>query len=119
MNRSCPRAIRIVGTHLADYEIPPLFEQFGRPAFVWTEAQKESSEIAISKAISSRHSSCAAGRQNVGYVRGSSEDGGWFYRYQKRFPTLAVEAVHRILGERLPEENRTVALTISSTFNVP
>ena len=46
----------------------------------------------------------------LGYVRGSSEDGGWFYTYDKRFPTLGIVATVSFTGNGLPEENRLVAL---------
>ena len=51
------------------------------------------------------------GRANkLGYTRGSTEDGGWFMTYEKRFPTLGLVAVIEFTGNPLPEENRTVAL---------
>ena len=50
----------------------------------------------------------------LGYTRGSTEDGGWFYAYQKRFPTLGMSSVIQFSGNFLPEENRTVALTALS-----
>jgi hypothetical protein len=52
------------------------------------------------------------GRANkLGYTRGQAQDGGWFFDYHKRFPTLGMEAVIEFTGNGLPEENRTVALT--------
>jgi len=46
----------------------------------------------------------------LGYTRGPAEDGGWFHVYEKRFPTLGLQAVLEFTGNPLPEENRNVAL---------
>src|SRR5262249_31229113 len=46
----------------------------------------------------------------LGYTRGAAEDGGWFYVYEKRFPTLGLQASIEFTGNGLPEQNRTVAL---------
>src|SRR5262249_43073418 len=48
----------------------------------------------------------------LGYVRGATGDGGWFYQYLKRFPGLGIQAVIEFSGNGLPEENRTVALSL-------
>jgi len=97
--------------HLKDYEIEPLFEQFGRPNFNLEEERKQEDELSdfhghILEAFKLR------GRANkLGYTRGQAQDGGWFFDYHKRFPTLGIEAVLEFTGNGLPEENRTVALT--------
>ncbi len=46
----------------------------------------------------------------LGYTRGAAEDGGCFYVYEKRFPTLGLVASIEFTGNGLPEENRSVAL---------
>lgn len=97
--------------HLKDYEVEPLFEQFGRPNFDLAEERKQEDELTdfrghILEAFKLR------GRANkLGYTRGQAQDGGWFFDYHKRFPTLGMEAVLEFTGNGLPEENRTVALT--------
>ena len=50
----------------------------------------------------------AAGK--LGYMRGATGDGGWFYDYTKRFASIGLEAVVSFSGNALPEENRKVAL---------
>lgn len=96
--------------HLKDYEVEPLFEQFGRQKFVLPEAQQTESELKefqghLLEAFRLR------GRANkLGYSRGGAQDGGWFFDYHKRFPSLGLEAVIEFTGNGLPEENRTVAL---------
>jgi hypothetical protein len=98
-------------SHLADYEIAPLFEQFGKPVFRLAEEAKQLSEMRdfvgyIVETFKLR------GRANkLGYVRSGSEDGGWFYCYHRQLPTLGIEAVIEFSGNSLPEENRNVALT--------
>ncbi|HAB18526.1 MAG TPA: hypothetical protein DCE44_19055, partial [Verrucomicrobiales bacterium] len=97
--------------HLKDYEVEPLFEQFGRPNFDLGEERKLEDELTdfrghLLEAFKLR------GRANkLGYTRGQAQDGGWFFDYHKRFPTLGMEAVLEFTGNGLPEENRTVALT--------
>ncbi len=97
--------------HLKDYEVEPLFEQFGRPNFTLEEERKQEEELSefrghILEAFKLR------GRANkLGYTRGQAQDGGWFYDYHKRFPTLGMEAILEFTGNGLPEENRTVAIT--------
>lgn len=97
--------------HLKDYEVEPLFEQFGRPNFNLVEERKQKDELSdfrghVLEAFKLR------GRANrLGYTRGQAQDGGWFFDYHKRFPTLGIEAVLEFTGNGLPEENRKVALT--------
>jgi hypothetical protein len=96
--------------HLAAYELEPLFEQLGRsvyriPAEDARRTRVEDYQGHLVEAFKLR------GRATkLGYVRGQSEDGGWFYTYRKHFTTLGLEAVLEFSGNSLPEENRTVAL---------
>ncbi len=98
--------------HLKDYDVETLFEQFGRPNFDLNEARKNETDLEdfqghVLEAFKLR------GRANkLGYSRGQAQDGGWFFDYHKRFPTLGIEAVIEFSGNGLPEENRTVALTL-------
>jgi len=96
--------------HFADYEVAPLFQQFGKGMVKLPEETLRGTELAdftghLVEAFALRG---RAGK--LGYVRGSTEDGGWFYTYVKRFPTLGVSAEVEFSGNPLPEENRTVAL---------
>jgi hypothetical protein len=97
--------------HLKDYEVEPLFEQFGRPNFLLEEERRQEDDLAdfrghILEAFRLR------GRANkLGYTRGQAQDGGWFFDYHKRFPTLGIETILEFTGNGLPEENRMVALT--------
>jgi hypothetical protein len=96
--------------HLADYEIMPLFQQLGRGVHAVTPELRSRRELTdftghLLEAFALRG---RAGR--LGYTRGPSEDGGWFYTYEKRFPTLGIVATVNFTGNPLPEENRLVAL---------
>ncbi len=97
--------------HLKDYEVEPLFEQFGRPNFLLEEERRQQDDLTdfrghILEAFKLR------GRANkLGYTRGQAQDGGWFFDYHKRFPTLGIETILEFTGNGLPEENRMVALT--------
>ncbi|GAA1588056.1 hypothetical protein GCM10009789_46990 [Kribbella sancticallisti] len=96
--------------HLADYEVAPLFQQFGKGTFTLPEDQagvRASTDFEghLLEAFALRG---RAGK--LGYTRGLTEDAGWFYTYEKRFPTLGLTAVVEFTGNPLPEENRTVAL---------
>lgn len=96
--------------HLLDYEVASLFQQFGKGGYV-LPADKDKATLVedfeghLIEAFSLRG---RAGK--LGYTRGSTEDGGWFMTYEKRFPTLSLVAVIEFTGNPLPEENRTVAL---------
>ena len=96
--------------HFSDYEVEPLFQQFGKPQVELADEMKQATEITdflghIVKAFSLR-----TRLTKLGYVRGATQDGGWFYDYRKTFISLGLEAIVEFTGNYLPEENRTVAL---------
>ena len=97
--------------HFKDYEVEPLFEQFGRPNFDLTDERKQDDELADFRGHVLEAFKLRGRAGKLGYTRGQAQDGGWFYDYHKRFPTLGIEAVLEFSGNGLPEENRTVALT--------
>ncbi len=96
--------------HFSDYEVEPLFQQFGKQQFTLPVEMKEATEIKdflghIVKAFSLRNR-----LTRLGYTRGAAQDGGWFFEYRKTFLSLRLEAIVEFTGNSLPEENRTVAL---------
>jgi hypothetical protein len=96
--------------HLADYQVTPLFQQLGRGVHAISAQLRTQRGLAdftgyILEAFALRG---RAGK--LGYTRGPTEDGGWFYNYQKRFPTLGIVATIKFTGNQLPEQNRLVAL---------
>ncbi len=96
--------------HLKDYEIVPLFPQFGKggydlPKWAARETSISAFEGHLIEAFALRGKAT-----KLGYTRGPTEDGGWFFSYEKRFPTLGLVATIEFTGNPLPEQNRTVAL---------
>jgi hypothetical protein len=97
--------------HLNDYNIVSLFDQFGRTSFVLTETRHGETEISDFRGHLVETFKLRGRATKLGYNRGQTEDGGWFYLYKKRFQMLGIEAVIEFTGNGLPEANRTVALT--------
>jgi hypothetical protein len=101
--------------HLADYKIDPLFQQLGKGVYRLPADQAEATEIEDFKGHTLDAFALRGRASKLGYSRGPAEDGGWFMRYEKRFPTLGIEAHVEFTGNSLPEDNRKVAL-LALTF---
>lgn len=102
--------------HLADYEIVPLFQQLGKGVFQPSPEQSSRSNIQDFEGHILETFALRGRALKLGYTRGAAEDGGWFYTYEKRFPTLGLVAIVQFTGGPLPEENRKVAL-VSLSFS--
>lgn len=96
--------------HLADYEITPLFQQLGKGVYQLPEAKAKEDTVTDFEGHLLEAFALRGRALKLGYTRGSAQDGGWFMTYEKRFPTLGLEATIEFTGNPLPEENRTVAL---------
>ncbi|WP_280152673.1 DUF4132 domain-containing protein [Piscinibacter sp. XHJ-5] len=96
--------------HLADYEIAPLFQQLGKGIYALPEGKSQAEEIGDFEGHLLETFALRGRALKLGYTRGSTEDGGWFTTYEKRFPTLGLQALLEFTGNPLPEQNRTVAL---------
>jgi hypothetical protein len=96
--------------HLVDYEIKPLFQQLGKGHYALPEAKAGNDAIKDFEGHLIEAFALRGRALKLGYTRGPAEDGGWFHVYEKRFPTLGLQAVLEFTGNPLPEENRTVAL---------
>jgi hypothetical protein len=96
--------------HLKDYEIKPLFQQFGKGTWTLPEAKRGETEVLDFEGHLLDAFALRGRATKLGYSRGPTEDGGWFMTYEKRFPTLGLVTVIEFTGNPLPEENRTVAL---------
>ena len=92
----------------------PLFQQLGKGGFELPDDQVNAQEVDDFKGYLVEAFALRGRAGKLGYTRGQSEDGGWFYTYDKRFPTLGITAQVAFSGNGLPEENRTVALTALS-----
>lgn len=102
-------------THLHDYEVKPLFAQFGRSLIRLPDDQKDAFEIVDRKGWVTETFALRGAATKLGYERGQAEDGGWFYGYHKSFKGVGLTATIEFTGNYLPEENRNAAL-ISLAF---
>ncbi len=96
--------------HLADYAVKPLFQQFGKGSYTLPADQADATDVREFRGHMLEAFALRGRATKLGYSRGSTEDGGWFFTYEKRFPTLGLLAVIEFTGNGLPEENRNVAL---------
>jgi hypothetical protein len=102
--------------HLSDYEVKPLFQQLGKGSYLLPTEKAKDNQIADFEGYLIEAFALRGRATKLGYTRGGTEDGGWFYNYEKRFPTLGLLASIEFTGNGLPEENRTVAL-LKLTFS--
>lgn len=108
--------------HLLDYEIAPLFQQMGKGIYSLPPEKMKADSIKDFEGYLLEAFALRGRALKLGYTRGAAEDGGWFHVYEKRFPTLGLQAVIEFTGNPLPEENRTVALlslSFSGAANTP
>jgi hypothetical protein len=96
--------------HLADYEVTPLFQQLGRGVHAITPEMRSKRELTDFTGYVLEAFALRGRAGKLGYTRGQTEDGGWFYTYEKHFPTLGIVATVNFTGNPLPEQNRLVAL---------
>lgn len=96
--------------HLADYDVTPPFDQFGRPPFVLPDAKKKETALTDFEGHCLTTFQVRGRATKLGYVRGEAEDGGWFRVYRKPFPSLGLQAEIEFTGSALPESDRPAAL---------
>ncbi len=94
--------------HFTDYNIVPLFEQFGKPVF--KPEQLRETEVCEFEGYLLEAFKLRGRLTKLGYIRGQPQDGGWFFEYYKRFSRLGLQVTIDFSGNSLPEENRQVAL---------
>jgi Domain of unknown function (DUF4132) len=105
--------------HMADYEVAAPFPQLGKGAYTLPAELKDKTELADFQGHVLQSFSLRGRATKLGYMRGAAEDGGWFYEYRKRFPSLGgLEALIRFTGSEMPEKNQDVALE-TLTFTRP
>jgi hypothetical protein len=97
--------------HLADYDVSPLFTQFGRVPYALPAEKRNETSIDDFQGYMVEAFKLRGLATKSGYTRGQAQDGGWFYDYQKTFPGLGLCVQLQFSGNGLPEENRQVALT--------
>jgi hypothetical protein len=96
--------------HLLDYEITPLFQQFGKGQYQLPKDRENADAIKDFEGHLIETFALRGRALKLGYMRGPPADGGWFHTYEKRFATLGLSAVIEFSGNSLPEESRTAAL---------
>ncbi|MFI5623524.1 DUF4132 domain-containing protein [Nocardioides sp. NPDC051685] len=96
--------------HLVDYEIVPLFDQLSRDLHLVSEAEQTGNALPDFRGHVVTTYALRSRATKLGYLRGESEDGGWFYSYDKRYPTLGLVVSVRFSGSPLPEADQEVAL---------
>jgi HEAT repeat protein len=97
--------------HLSDYDVSPLFTQFGRVPYALPAEKQNETSIDDFQGYMVEAFKLRGFATKSGYTRGQTQDGGWFYDYQKTFPGLGLKVQLGFSGNGLPEENRQVALT--------
>ena len=97
--------------HFADYDVEPLFAQFGRPTYVLPADRQKETEIKDFEGHTLTTFKLRGKATKLGYQRGEAEDGGCFYLYRKPFPSLGLQAIVEFTGSMLPEDDRPAALT--------
>jgi hypothetical protein len=96
--------------HFKDYEVKPLFAQFGR-ALLRIEATDASKlEIDDRKGWLTDAFTVRGAATKLGYERGPPLDGGFFNEYRKTFASAGLVAVVEFTGNGLPEQNVPAAL---------
>jgi Domain of unknown function (DUF4132) len=96
--------------HLDDYEVVPLFQQFGKGTFRLPPERADDQRLNDFEGHLLETFALRGRAGKLGYTRGTTGDNGWFDQYEKRFPTLGLTIMVEFTGNPLPEENRTVAL---------
>lgn len=97
--------------HLQDYDVQPLFAQFGRETFQLSDERKKETDVDDFQGHMLTTFKLRSKATKLGYVRGEAEDGGSFALYRKPFPSLQLQAVIEFTGSYLPEEDIPAALT--------
>ncbi|HWY25016.1 MAG TPA: DUF4132 domain-containing protein, partial [Nevskia sp.] len=76
--------------HLADYKVAPLFQQLGRGGYALPEGRANDTAIEDYEGHLIDSFALRGRAVKLGYVRGPTEDGGWFHVYEKRFINLGI-----------------------------
>ncbi|MBV8656573.1 MAG: DUF4132 domain-containing protein [Burkholderiales bacterium] len=97
--------------HLVDYKITPLFMQLGKGVHTLAAEQASSTVLTDFEGHSLVGIALRSRATKLGYARGASDEGGgWFFTYEKRFPSLGMKAVIEFTGCQVGNEDETVAL---------
>ncbi|WP_368186499.1 DUF4132 domain-containing protein [Aestuariibius sp. HNIBRBA575] len=95
--------------HLKDYEVTPLFAQFGRPLLALDGKMGKATRIEDRKGWITDTFTFRGASTKLGYERGEALDGGYFNEFIKTFRSAGLCAVIEFSGNCLPEENVAAA----------
>jgi hypothetical protein len=96
--------------HFTDYDITPLFAQFGRATYSLPEQKQQDTDITDFEGHQLTTFKLRSKSTKLGYIRGDAEDGGCFTLYRKPFPSLGLQAILSFTGSTLPEQDVPAAL---------
>jgi len=96
--------------HLKDYEVPELFQQFGRETYRLPEDLNNETDITDFRGHMLTTFRFRSRATRLGWVRGDAEDGGGFRLYHKPFRSQGVDAVVEFTGSHLPEADIPAAI---------
>lgn len=105
--------------HFEDYDVEPLFKQFGRTSYVLREEQTADTDIDQFRGHMINTFKLRGKATKLGYTRGDVEDGGCFYSYHKTFGSLGLQANIEFTGSYVPEEDVAAALTVLNFTYIP
>jgi hypothetical protein len=103
--------------HLKDYEVKPLFAQFGRTLLTLDDDIGDATKIEDRKGWVTDTFTFRGAATKLGYERGETMDGGYFSEYTKGFLSAGVIAIIEFSGNCLPEENVPAAMMSLSFEN--
>lgn len=96
--------------HLVDYDVTPMFQQFGRDTYLLPEAAVKEKEIKDFQGHMLTTFKLRGKGTKLGWIRGDAEDGGCFMVYRKPFPSLELQAILSFTGSMVPESEIPCAL---------
>lgn len=96
--------------HLVDYEVPALFNQFGRQTFRIGPEKAKETEIKDFQGHMLTTFKLRSKATKLGWVRGEPEDGGGFCIYRKAFRSEGLMAILEFTGSYVPEEDLPAGL---------
>ncbi len=106
-----PAAISLAWVqHLVDYDVTPMFQQFGRDTYQLPEGAVKEKEIKDFQGHMLTTFKLRGKGTKLGWIRGDAEDGGCFMVYRKPFPSLELQAILSFTGSMVPESEIPCAL---------
>ena len=96
--------------HLVDYEVPSLFDQFGRETYRLSSTDKDKEKIDAFEGHMLTTFILRSNANRLGWQRGEIIDGGGFENYVKTFPSQNLRAEIYFTGSYVPEEDLSAAI---------